>query len=325
MLEVLVDEEGTATLAKAVQAKLTPLRELWRQLRLDAEATTSVAQLLDVILHRTDYLEYLTREKSVESIDRRANVNELLVAAALFDDQIRKEEPIDDEDVPVSPIEIPPHLVNLGRFLETVTLDGDNGIIRDGTEDAVTFMTLHSAKGLEFKVVFLVGMEQGLLPHSRALWGENPSLDELEEERRLCYVGLTRARELVFLTYATQRTLHGHTQPAKPSQFINEIPNELLERSGFASGGSQGWQRAATDWDSSPTPSASTVRALRAGNGEPPTFRPGDKVRHPSFGDGVVINASPSAGPGEWAEIAFLASGAGKKKLVIAFAPLEKL
>ena len=222
----------------------------------------------------------------------------------------------------------------LGLFLESSALEGGQDAGASG--EAVTLMTLHSAKGLEFPVVFLVGMEQGLLPHARALWGEGAGGDELEEERRLCYVGLTRAREKLILTYATQRTLHGRTESTTPSQFLDEIPGELLEHSGY--GSTQSALSAATSWNSpssrgsfganttsstrsSFAPSSSTKSRVS----EPPQFAIGERVKHPTFGEGLVVNASPGGGMGEWVEVAFLSADVGKKKLVVAFAPIEKV
>jgi DNA helicase-2/ATP-dependent DNA helicase PcrA len=184
--------------------------------------------------------------------------------------------------------------------------------------------------------VFLVGMEQGLLPHARALWGEGAGGDELEEERRLCYVGLTRAREQIYLTYAAQRTLHGRTESTQSSQFIDEIPSHLLQRSGLGSNGASAF-RAATTWDSPSwsTPKSSTGTASTRGNGATPASAPkadnkpefniGDRLRHPDFGEGLVVDTSPSGGRGEWVEVAFVSGDVGKKKLVVAFAPLEKI
>jgi DNA helicase-2/ATP-dependent DNA helicase PcrA len=190
-------------------------------------------------------------------------------------------------------------------------------------ESAVTLMTLHAAKGLEFPVVFLVGVEQGILPHARALWGESAAPDELEEERRLCYVGLTRAEEKVFLTHAVQRTLHGRTEAAQPSQFIDEIPSQLLKRSGFAKTGGLSYGVQSTDW-STPFTTISDFKNA-AQNNEPPQYEIGDRVRHPSFGEGVVLNAATRGGAGEWVEIGFLSNEVGKKKLIVAYAPLEKI
>jgi DNA helicase-2/ATP-dependent DNA helicase PcrA len=269
----------------------------------------------------------LRRDKTLDSVDRLANVQELLRAAEDFDKRMHEDsllpppEDIDEfGDAANSDNRSP-----LGLFLESSALEG--GQDAGATGEAVTLMTLHSAKGLEFPVVFLVGMEQGLLPHARALWGEGAGGDELEEERRLCYVGLTRARETLILTYATQRTLHGRTETTTPSQFLDEIPDALLQRSGY--GSSTVARRASTDWDSPSSRTTSSTRTTFAPAAsravEPSKFSVGDRVKHPTFGEGLVVNASPSGGMGEWVEVAFLSQDVGKKKLVIAFAPIEKV
>jgi len=335
--DVITDPGTENLLSKGVFAKIAPFRDLLRQLQQDARATPSVVQLLQQVLRRTYYQEFLQREKTVESVDRWANVQEFLAAASQFDDRMQDEHrlsafDLDDNEDGEPVIDDRPlrDLLPLGLFLESVALE-DRASTEAGAkdaDDAVTLMTLHAAKGLEFPFVFLVGMEQGLLPHARALWGESAKLDDLEEERRLCYVGITRAREQLFLSYAQQRTLQGRTEATIPSQFIAEIPTHLVQSSGLAStAGQRTRYEAATNWDS-PTPSPpkqSTASMPRTETGLPPKFSVGDQLRHPKFGDGVVINGSPSGGTGEWVEVAFMASGEGKKKLAVAFAPLEKI
>jgi DNA helicase-2/ATP-dependent DNA helicase PcrA len=361
LLETIIDVSLPEALGRAAAAKLAPVRELFMQLQEDARDCTNIADLLAAVVDRIDYLEFLRRERTVESVDRIANVQELMRAAEDFDKRMENEALVDTPDdyivegfapesEEVEAVSEPGHLFNqpvpgapapanvpqhLGLFLESSALEGGGDSGAEG--EAVTLMTLHSAKGLEFPVVFLVGMEQGLLPHARALWGEGSSGDELEEERRLCYVGLTRAREEIFLTYAAQRTMHGRTESSVPSQFLEEIPGHLVKLGGLAALDSNSAYRAATTWESG-SGSSSYGAGSGAGSGagyggrsttreaaDPPQFAIGDKLRHPTFGEGFVLATSPSGGMGEWVEVAFLASGAGKKKLVVAFAPLEKV
>jgi DNA helicase-2/ATP-dependent DNA helicase PcrA len=177
-------------------------------------------------------------------------------------------------------------------------------------------------------------MEQGLIPHARALWGESSTPEDLEEERRLCYVGITRARHRIFLTHAAQRTLNGRTEATQPSQFIHEIPGGLLKRTGYAATTSRSFQYDAASWDSpfssrdgfSRSPFDSSTRSTSgAAENDPPQFAIGDRLKHPTFGDGLVVNASQHGGAGEWVEVAFLSNGVGKKKLIVAYAPLEKV
>jgi len=332
VLETITDEAIPAELGRAVALKIAPLRDLFTRLQEDARDAKSVADLLANVIERTDYLEFLRREKTVESVDRIANVQELLRAAEDFDKRVREGNLDLIEEIDESTEESTPEFrrtfdsdspSRLGLFLESSALEGGTDAGAQG--EAVTLMTLHAAKGLEFPIVFLVGAEQGLLPHARALWGEGASGDELEEERRLCYVGLTRAEEQVVMTYAAQRTLHGRTETTTPSQFIDEIPDDLIKRSGLAAHGSS-FYNAATSWGKSAEFGA---RGSEADNPKSkiqnPKFAVADRLRHPTFGEGVVVNCSPSGGAGEWVEVAFLSSEVGKKKLVVAFAPLEKV
>ena len=328
LLETILDAQSSTRLGRVVENKIAPFRAIMQTLQNDAIETKSVADLLSLVIERTDYLEHLRRDKTLDSVDRLANVQELLRAAEDFDKRFASDElqmtSDESEDAQYADSSLVTQHSPLGLFLESSALEG--GQDAGATGEAVTLMTLHSAKGLEFPVVFLVGMEQGLLPHARALWGEGAGGDELEEERRLCYVGLTRARETLILTYATQRTLHGRTETTTPSQFLDEIPDALLQRSGY--GSSTVARRAATDWDS-PSAGISSTRksfvpaASRAV--EPSKFAIGDRVKHPTFGEGLVVSTSPGGGMGEWVEVAFLSADVGKKKLVIAFAPIEKV
>ncbi len=330
LLEIVLDEASSTRLGRVVDNKIVPFRAIMQQLQNDARKTSNVADLLSLVIERTDYLEHLRRDKTLDSVDRLANVQELLRAAEDFDKRFTSNEFVikdADEDALYGDSSLFEHRSALGVFLESSALEG--GQDAGATGEAVTLMTLHSAKGLEFPVVFLVGMEQGLLPHARALWGEGAGGDELEEERRLCYVGLTRARESLILTYATQRTLHGRTESTTPSQFIDEIPDALLHKTGYGSTTSA--RRAASDWDSPSTSRSGATSSTRSSSvsssraPEPSKFSVGDRVKHPTFGEGLVVNTSPGGGMGEWVEVAFLATDIGKKKLVIAFAPIEKV
>jgi len=346
VFQIITEGPLKEELGKTVAAKIQPMRDLLIQLQQDAVECTTLADMISAVIDRIDYLEWLRREKTLDSVDRIANVQELLRAAEDFDKQCADgvfDQDDDYEDYNVeqdtavfsgslfSQPEPANRPSNLSLFLESSALEGGT----DGGEsgDAVTLMTLHSAKGLEFPVVFLVGMEQGLLPHARALWGEGSNNDELEEERRLCYVGLTRAREQVILTYAAQRTLHGRTESSTPSQFLDEIPETLLEREGLAKQGASAFSLS-TSWDSpsssSSSSSSSSVKEVPSFlrpkvPTEKPTYKIGDQLKHPTFGEGYVVNTSPGGGAGEWVEIAFTASGAGKKKLVVGFATLERV
>ena len=190
-----------------------------------------------MILEHTGYLAELEAERSIEARGRIENLQELVGVCREFDDAL------DAGDVSGLPgiagvgtadeqgdVTIPSGLARVDAFLEAISLvtDMDTAEGAEGEQSAVTLMTLHSAKGLEYPVVFLTGMEDGVFPHVRSLGDP----DELEEERRLCYVGITRARERLYLTHAWSRMLFGATDYYPPSRFLAEIPEELVNALG---------------------------------------------------------------------------------------------
>jgi len=340
---VLLDNGTTGkALTPAVERKIKPLQVLLRQLMDDAQKSPNLADLVDKVLERTRMMEWLRGESDADSVRRDDNVEEFVRACEAFD--LRLAEDV-NEAGETSEIWSESDPLRLGMFLGEVVLDGsgDKDNQRNQTDDAVTFMTLHAAKGLEFPVVFLAGVEQGLLPHARAVFSENATDEELEEERRLMYVGLTRAEKRAFLTYAQQRTMHGRTETTQTSQFLEEIPAHLLQREGLAKMGSGGFLARSSEWgqagrdgragyrervEALPRPAFSSPSSGN-GNAAPaakaPTFRVGDKVRHKAYGEGLVVAASTQGGAGEWVEVAFFAGEVGKKKLIVAFAGLEKV
>jgi DNA helicase-2/ATP-dependent DNA helicase PcrA len=268
------------------------------------------APLLESILDRSGYLAELLADPSVENDSRAENLAELVGMAKDH--------------------------TTVAEFLEQVSLVADTDQLPDPddpTETGVVMMTLHSAKGLEFPVVFIGGMEESVFPHMRAL--TEPA--ELEEERRLCYVGLTRARERLYLSHAWCRTLHGTTQYNPPSRFLDEIPSHLIEdspasrtrasRSGRGRGGGGdsggGWQ--STSWAPSGRERA-TDRATRPAPPRPTrahelAFKVGDDVRHNVWGEGIVLLVE---GDGDKAEAVVRFSTVGEKRLLLSWAPLEK-
>ena len=187
----------------------------------------------------------------------------------------------------------------MSGFLEEISLISDLDQA-DMTNDSVTLMTLHAAKGLEFPVVFMTGMEETIFPHSRALYDQN----DMEEERRLCYVGMTRAREELYLISANSRLLYGGLQHNPPSRFLNEIDSETTIEGGFFDDMPKNFGNTGTN-----------------NNNEPryvPDFEVGDRVSHNLFGEGNIMEMD-----GENAIIYF--NGKGSKKLNISFAPLKKI
>ena len=249
---------------------------------------------VNAVLHETGYLAAVEAEKTIESMGRSENLRELVSGAEEFENisegTVIDGEEWDDMD----------GLRRLELFLETVSLVADTDDLEDGAH-AVTLMTLHNAKGLEYPVVFIVGMEDGVFPHMRSLGDP----DELEEERRLCYVGLTRAEQRLYLTSAWSRMLFGATSYNQPSRFIKEIPEELIESAA---------QRKRDPHKESIGGSRSTVSS--------DDIVAGDRVRHDTWGIGKV---SRVFGEGDRAEADVEFEIEGLKRLLLAWAPLEKL
>jgi DNA helicase-2/ATP-dependent DNA helicase PcrA len=194
----------------------------------------------------------------------------------------------------------------LDEFLAHAALEAGEGQA-DAWDDCVQLMTMHSAKGLEFPLVFLCGMEDGLFPHQRSIADANG----LEEERRLCYVGITRAKETLYITYAEQRRLHGMDSFSQPSRFIAEIPDELIE------------EIRPRVQVLRPHYLGARAKSRPAGNMAPGAelgLRLGQRVRHRKFGDGVILNCE---GQGAHARVEVNFENAGTKWLVLSYANLD--
>ncbi len=270
----------TPRLVKALTSFVSLMEEFTTRSR-----ELNLLDLLDLVIKRTGYKEYIMSGKEGE--ERWDNILELRTVAREYRD--------------LKPPE------GLAAFLEGVTLVSDvDGL--DETVAAVTLVTLHQAKGLEFPVVFIVGMEEGILPHFKSF--DNP--EQMEEERRLCYVGITRAKQRVYLVHAFRRSLMGSSTANRPSRFLEDIPQHLI-----ASGGLWQWEDSQVmpsiySRDKAPVPSV-TSSELKAG----------DYVRHAQFGDGVVVSCRPVKDDTE-VVVAFT-SGVGVKKLLLSFAKLEKI
>jgi DNA helicase-2/ATP-dependent DNA helicase PcrA len=256
-------------------------------LRERVAADAPVAQLLDETLQETGYLESLEAERTIEAQGRIENLQELIEVAREY-----------DAGNPEG---------TLADFLQQISLVADTDHLRDD-EGLVTLMTLHNAKGLEFPIVFMIGMEDGVFPHSRAL-------DEgtLEEERRLCYVGITRAQRDLYLTYARQRTLFGAREYGLRSRFLDEIPDALTDE-----------ERAAPDtqWSGGGRLARESSSAWAAPGSEEPApsaYRLGDEVVHAVFGDGVVTGVEPGG-----IVVVHFAGDGSERKLVAAYAPITK-
>ncbi|MBM4214610.1 MAG: DNA helicase II [Gammaproteobacteria bacterium] len=263
-----------------------------------AEDTRGLAlhEIVDQVINSSGLLEHHRKEKAERGEARAENLLELVSAARGFEP-----ERVDGEDLP--PLE---------AFLAHAVLESGEGQA-EAWEDCIQMMTLHTAKGLEFPLVFLAGLEDGLFPHQRSL----NDLDSLEEERRLAYVGTTRAMTQLFLTYAEQRRLHGIDSYGQPSRFIKEIPEELLEEVRPRVQGGQGY--AASVARAHSPPRSTGPSALRS-ESVAPGLRLGARVRHAKFGMGVVLNIE---GQGPHARVQVNFEGAGSKWLMLQYANLE--
>lgn len=316
---------------KAAQA-VWDLANLLLNLRADLDKY-SITELVEAVLEKSGYLEALQLQNTLESQARIENIEEFLSVTKNFDET--------NEDVP----EDESGIDKLGRFLNDLALIADTD---DGKEEAaeVTLMTLHAAKGLEFPVVFLIGMEEGVFPLSRA--AEDP--DELEEERRLAYVGITRAEEALFMTNANTRTLFGKTSYNRPTRFLREISDDLLQYQGLARpanssfgikytknqstqfGQGMSLSQALQERKSQAQPrSASQSSIVSKGplpfgkssqeQSKTVDWQIGDIALHKKWGEGTVLEVS---GSGSTQELKIKFPEIGLKKLLAAVAPIEK-
>ncbi len=266
----------------------------------------TVTELTKEVLDRSGYLEDLKIQITLEAQARIENLEEFLTVTQEFDKQFEQQNE-EDADAPEEKLTV---------FLNDLALVSD---IDNLEEDAsqVTLMTLHAAKGLEFPVVFLIGLEEGVFPLSRALMEES----ELEEERRLAYVGITRAEEALYLTNAFSRTLYGRTQYNRPSRFVEEIDQELLEIEGMRPTPKKTPVFAKKTAYSYKQPETAVVPSKSATGGENNSWKPGDKVKHKKWGLGTVVRVSGTSKDLEL-DVAFPSQGV--KRLLAAFAPIEK-
>lgn len=287
--EALLDAEraGVGKKYATVMKQFAEQMAVYRQLSREMDVTT----LVQMILEDTGYTEELRSENTVEAETRIENLEEFLSITQAFDAK---------------------HLVDgsqLEEFLSEVALFTDLDDYADG-EDTVTIMTMHGAKGLEFPVVFLVGMEEGIFPHARSINSLDPQ--ELEEERRLCYVAITRAKEKLYLTRAEARMLYGRTNRNHPSRFIAEIPLDVIDNLNIRklSPKAKMFSMDGTP-DEVPAPPAAADK----------DYQLGERVVHKKWGEGVIISLQ---GEGENLELKVAFPDLGIKTLVAKYAPLEK-
>jgi DNA helicase II / ATP-dependent DNA helicase PcrA len=292
--EVALRPEQVPGLGSAAVKAVGRFGEMMDGLRRRADAKPPVAELLEAVLSESGYIEALEAERTIEAEGRVDNLRELVGVAGEFDaNRALEEASADGQD-----------LAPLDEFLQQLALYTDQDAMRD-QEELVTLMTLHNAKGLEFDTVFMIGCEEGVFPHSRSI--EEGSL---EEERRLCYVGATRAKRALTLSFARQRSLFGARGYNLPSRFLSEIPDGLVEREGGVE--ATGWLTGDRESRSPLDPTPSTAPTVELGLG--------DDVVHASFGEGVVTAVEP----GSMIVVRFTADGT-ERKLMADYAPLRKV
>lgn len=307
LFEVVTNAADVPGLASRFAGKLDELSELLFELMGEA-ADVPVKQLLDDVLLKTGYLEELQSSKDPQDESRVENLKEMLSVTEDFAVKCERngEEP------------------TLENFLADVALVADIDDAELG-EDAVTLMTLHSAKGLEFPNVFLVGMEEGIFPHSRTLMNDNDN--EIEEERRLCYVGITRAEKHLFLSNARMRIVYGRPQYYKPSRFLQEVPRNLVhvikrpvvQRPAMTSQVHKPTAKENANWFEQHKASFFPRESSAAAGC---SFHVGDKVMHKKWGAGTIVTAK-AADDGQEVTVAF--AGGGIRSLLTKYAKLEKL
>jgi DNA helicase-2/ATP-dependent DNA helicase PcrA len=279
--EVAAEPEAVPGLGAAAQKAVGRFMSTMNRLRERAE-DAAVGDLLQEVLTESGYTEALEAERTIESQGRLENLEELVGVAREYDASGAT-----DDGEP-----------SLEEFLQQIALFSDQDQLRDD-EGVLTLMTLHNAKGLEFPVVFMLGCEEGVFPHMRAL-----DSGDLEEERRLCYVGITRARESLYLTYAKARSLYGARDWNVPSRFLGEIPDELTDREPAPA--ADVWDRGGGVDD-------------RGGGRAVASFDLGDDVVHATLGEGVVTAFER----GGVVVVRFAADGS-ERKLMVDYAPLKK-
>jgi DNA helicase-2/ATP-dependent DNA helicase PcrA len=290
--DAAADPAAVPGLGSAAIRALSRFMDTMTALRERAESGVPVGDLLESLLQDTGYVEALKAERTIEAQGREENLAELVEVAREFDATAEAEQ--DTLDV----------------FLQGVALVADADTRKDD-EGLVTLMTIHNAKGLEYPIVFIAGMEEGVFPHSRAL-------DEggLEEERRLAYVGITRAMQSLYLTSARRRAVFGATQYGLRSRFLDEIPSELTDRADEPR-----IRRPGAGVAQRPGSWASASASTRAADRTPaPSFGLGDDVSHAAFGAGVVIGVEA----GGIVVVRFAGDGS-ERKLMAEYAPITRM
>ena len=251
-----------------------------------------ISEIVDEVLQKSGYRDMLDREQSIESRSRLENLDEFMSVPKDYEENT----PLEEQS-----------LIN---FLTDLSLVAD--IDEADTQNGVTLMTMHSAKGLEFPIVFIMGMEESLFPHIRAIKSEDDH--EMEEERRICYVAITRAEELLYITNATTRMLFGRSQSNMPSRFLKEIPEDLLDSH-------TGQKRQTIYPKSQPKRGFSKRTTSTKKQVSSSDWKVGDKVMHKAWGEGMVSNVNEKNGS---VELYIIFKSEGPKRLLAQFAPITK-
>jgi DNA helicase-2/ATP-dependent DNA helicase PcrA len=302
--EVAADPYSVPGLGPQALKAVGRFAEIMAGLRERAERHGPVAELLDAVLRETGYIEALEAERTVEAEGRVENLEELVGVAGEFDANRELEGPGD-----VTPLE---------EFLAQISLISEQDNLVE-EQSLATLMSLHNAKGLEYEAVFVIGCEEGVFPHSRSIEEGN-----LEEERRLCYVGVTRARERLWMTFARRRALHGSSSWNLPSRFLSELPEQLLDRhvatstTGWSLGGGDARRRATGFGE--PRSGGLSMPEPKQPAPPPVPYAVGDDVVHASFGEGVVTAIEA----GSVLIVRFAGDGA-ERKLMADYAPLKRV
>ncbi|WIF94062.1 DNA helicase PcrA [Caminicella sporogenes] len=292
LFSAILDAAESGMFSKRVTAGLNSFLNIIIKYKENKEQYT-VTEIIKNILNETGYIKELEDENSIEARTRIENLQEFLSVAMEFENNSETK--------------------SLSEFLEGISLMSDIDNLED-EQNVVVLMTLHSAKGLEFPIVFMTGMEEGIFPSSRSIMDDR----EIEEERRLCYVGITRAKEELYLTHAFMRTLYGRTNVNPVSRFIDEIPKNLIEE-----GGEKRNIRGIVKQNFGSKLSLKPMEFMekRAVNKvDSSEIKPGTKIEHKLFGTGTVITVK---GSGEKAELTVAFDKKGVKKLILGYAPIE--
>ncbi|MBS4534716.1 UvrD-helicase domain-containing protein [Clostridium sp. D2Q-14] len=290
---VILDIDEIDSLSHRAKSKVRDFASMINKFIAMKEVLT-VKDLIENIIDSTGYIKELKDEDTLEAKSRIENIEEFISVTMDFEETSEEK--------------------TLEEFLANISLLSDIDRMDDEGNDSVTLMTLHSAKGLEYRVVFLTGMEEGIFPISRAITSE----DDLEEERRLCYVGITRAEEKLFMTYTTLRTIYGKTSYNTVSRFIGEIPENLIDeiKNRFEP------RKKSESKEPKKYFTGYTHENTEKEKKSDIDINMGDKVKHKSWGIGVVVSISGS-GENKEATIAF--NDKGIKKLLLSLAPIEKV